>query len=238
VWVRAERVRMIERKGRDNMKAWFVTAAIGSLLMAVSVSAQTGTKPAPKPATPTQTTPAAPKPATQAVPPVAQSAQPPRPFPEGAKIAYVDVQQIASESAEGKAARAKIDDLSNKKTQELQEKQKAIQAAQQKLNTGGTVMSDAARDQVEKDIERLQKDYQRAQQDAQEEVQSLTRDLQNDFQRKLLPLIGQVAAEKGLQMVFSAGDSGLVWADTGLNITPDVIKRLNGGGSTAAAPKQ
>jgi outer membrane protein len=238
VWVRAERVRMIERKGRDNMKAWFVTAAIGSVLMAVSVSAQTATKPAPKPATPTQTTPAAPKPATPAAPPAAQSAQPPKPFPEGAKIAYVDVQQIASESAEGKAARAKIDDLSNKRTQELQEKQKAIQAAQQKLNTGGTVMSDAARDQVEKDIERLQKDYQRTQQDAQEEVASLTRDLQTDFQRKLLPLIGQVAAEKGLQMVFSAGDSGLVWADTGLNITPDVIKRLNAGGSTAAAPKQ
>ncbi len=237
MWVRAERERMSERKGRDNMKAWFVTAAIGSLLVAVSVSAQTATKPAPKPTTPTQTPPTtAPRPATPAQP--ALSAQPPRPFPEGAKIAYVDVQQIATESGEGKAARAKIDDLSNKKTQELQDKQKAIQAAQQKLNTGGTVMSDTARDQAEKDIERLQKDYQRAQQDAQEEVTTLTRDLQNDFQRKLLPLIGQVASEKGLYMVFSAGDSGLVWADTGLNITPDVIKRLNGGGSAATAPKQ
>lgn len=237
VWARAERERMSERKGRENMKAWFVTAAIGSVLVASVVSAQTTTKPAPKPATPTQTTPTTPpRPALPAQP--QPPAQPPRPFPEGAKIAYVDVQLIATESSEGKTARAKIDDLSNKKTQELQDKQKAIQAAQQKLNTGGTVMSDAARDQVEKDIERLQKDYQRAQQDAQEEVQTLTRDLQNDFQRKLLPLIGQVAAEKGLQMVFSAGDSGLVWADTGLNITADVIKRLNSGGSTATAPKQ
>jgi Skp family chaperone for outer membrane proteins len=58
--------------------------------------------------------------------------------------------------------------------------------------------------------------------------------------RKLLPLIGQVAAEKGLYMVFSAADSGLVWADPGLNITPDVIKRLNSGGGAGAAtaPKQ
>jgi outer membrane protein len=217
---------MSERKGRDNMKAWFVTAAMSGLLTASTVSAQTtAPKPAPKPATPTQTAPAA-------------APQPPRPFPEGAKIAYVDVQQIASESSEGKTARQKIDDLSTKKTAELQAKQKAIQDAQQKLSTGGSVMSDAARDQAEKDIERQQRDLQRAQQDAQEEVQTLTRDLQNDFQRKLLPLIGQVAAEKGLHMVFSAADSGLVWADPGLNITPDVIKRLNAPGGAATAPKE
>jgi Skp family chaperone for outer membrane proteins len=213
------------------MKAWLVTVALGSVLVAGSVSAQTATKPAPKP-----TTPQTPAPTTPAAP--AATAQPPKPFPEGAKIAYVDVQQIASESSEGKAARTRIDDLSTKKTQELQAKQKAISDAQQKLSSGGSVMNDAARDQLEKEIERLQKDYQRAQQDAQEEVQSLTRDLQTEFQRKLLPLIGQVAAEKGLQMVFSAGDSGLVWADTGLNITPDVIKRLDGGAGTGAAPKK
>ncbi len=213
------------------MKAWLVTVALGGVLVAGSVYAQTATKPAPKPATP-QTPPATTAPAP------AVSAQPPKPFPEGAKIAYVDVQQIASESTEGKAARTKIDELTTKKQQELQAKQKAISDAQNKLNTGGTVMSEAARDTAEKEIERLQKDYQRAQQDAQEEVQGLTRDLQTEFQRKLLPLIGQVAAEKGLQMVFSAGDSGLVWADTGLNITPDVIKRLDGGAGAATAPKK
>jgi outer membrane protein len=214
---------MSERKGRDNMKAWFVTMVVGGVLTASTVFAQT------KPATP------APKPATPAPAAPTAAPQPPRPFPEGAKVAYVDVQQIASESSEGKAARTKIEDLSNKKTQELQAKQKAIQDAQAKLNAGGTVMSDAARDQAEKDIERLQRDYQRAQQDAQEEVQGLTRDLQNEFQRKLLPLIGQVAAEKGLHMVFSVADSGLVWADPGLNITPDVVKRLNSGAGAGAA---
>jgi len=51
-------------------------------------------------------------------------------------------------------------------------------------------------------------------------------------------LIGQVAAEKGLLMVFSGADSGLVWAEPGLNITPDVIKRLNSGpAATAPAAK-
>jgi outer membrane protein len=206
------------------MKALLVTVALGGVLSAGTVSAQTAGQ---KPATP------APAPAQ----PVAPAPQPPKPFPEGAKIAYVDLQQVASESSEGKAARGKIEALQTKKTTELQDKQKALQAAQQKLATGGSVLSDSARDAAEKDVEKLNRDFQRAQQDAQEEIQGLQRDLQMDFQRKLLPLIGQVAAEKGLQMVFSYGDSGLVWADSGLNITADIIKRLDGG-ATAAAPKK
>ena len=48
--------------------------------------------------------PAAPAPAAPAQP----QAQPPRPFPEGAKWATIDIQRIAAESAEGKASTAKV----------------------------------------------------------------------------------------------------------------------------------
>ena len=61
---------------------------------------------------------------------------PPKPFPEGAKIAYVNVQAIASNSVEGKAATAKLDELRKKKSTELAEKNKALQAAQTKLQQG------------------------------------------------------------------------------------------------------
>lgn len=197
------------------MKRLLVTVGLGGVLLAGTATAQTPAQP--KPATPTPAAPATPAP------------QPPKPFPEGAKMAWVDLQAVASTSSEGKAARTKIDALQNKKLTELQDKQKNLQAAQQKLQTGGSVMNDSARDAVEKEIDRLNRDLQRAQQDAQDEVAGLQRDLQMEFQRKLLPLIAQVAAEKGLHMVFSYGDSGLVWAEPALDITPDIIKRLDGG---------
>jgi outer membrane protein len=206
------------------MKALLVTVGLGGVLLAGTVNAQTAGQTPPKPATPAPT-PAAPAPA-----------QPPRPFPEGAKVAWVDLQTIATTSTEGKAARQKIDALQSKRVAELQEKQKSLQAAQQKLQAGASVLNDSARDAAEKEVEKLNRDLQRAQQDAQEEVQLLQRDLQQDFQRRLLPLIAQVANEKGLQMVFSFGDSGLVWAEPALDITQDVIKRLDGG--AAAAPKK
>jgi outer membrane protein len=207
------------------MKRLLVTVGLGGVLLAGTVNAQTGGQT-------TQPKPAAPAPAAPATP----APQPPKPFPEGAKVAWVDLQTVAGTSSEGKAARTKIDALQAKRVSELQEKQKALQAAQQKLQSGGSVMNDSARDAAEKEIDRLNRDLQRAQQDAQDEVTGLQRDLQMEFQRKLLPLIAQVAAEKGLHMVFSYGDSGLVWAEPALDITPDIIKRLDGG--PAAAPKK
>jgi len=100
------------------------------------------------------------------------------------------------------------------------------------------VMSDTARAELEKKIERQNVEIQRATQDAQQEVQELQRELQAEFERKLRPIVAQVAQEKGLHILFSAADSGIVWADPGLDITNDVIKRFDTGASTAApAPK-
>lgn len=183
--------------------------------------------------TPTQTPPATGTPAAPAQPPAATAAAP-RPFPEGAKIAYIDLQYIASNSAEGKAATAKIQEFAKKKTAELEGKQKALEAARNKLLQGGTVLSEAARSQMEKDIDKMARELQFAQQEAQSEQQQLTQDLQNDFQTRLNPVIDAVAKEKGLQLVFSIADSGAVWADTGLNISLEVMKRLDAGAKTPA----
>ena len=72
------------------MRSSLVIVAIGIALMAAPVNAGQ-TPAAPKPATPAPGAPAAQTPPPAAAQPAA-AAQPPRPFPEGAKIAYVNVQ--------------------------------------------------------------------------------------------------------------------------------------------------
>ena len=166
--------------------------------------------------------------------PPAAPTQPPQPFPEGAKIAWVDIQTIASNSTEGRSASQKIQDLQKKKNAELGEKQKALQALQTKLQQGGTVLSDQARGQLEKDIDKQTRELQFAQQDAQAEVQALQNDLQNDFQTKLQPVIDQVAKEKGLHFVFSIRDSGAIWAHLGLDISAEVVKRFDAAAKSPA----
>jgi outer membrane protein len=212
------------------LKTMIVIVALGIVLSAGPAWAQA----APAGAQPPATTPPAGQTPTPAPPAV--TAKAPEPFPEGAKIAYIDLQFIASNSVEGKAATAKIQDFAKKKSAELEGKQKALDAARNKLLQGGTVLSDSARAQMEKEIEKMGRELQYAQQEAQSEQTSLTQELQNEFQTHLNPIIDGIAREKGLHMVISAADSGAVWAHPGLNISAEVMKRLDAAVKTPAAP--
>jgi outer membrane protein len=219
------------------MRGFALAASIGFLMSGVSAFAQAPAQPAP--AKPTGQAPAAPapKPAGQA-PAAAQPApapKPPAPFPQGAKMGFVYLQQIAATSAEGKAAQAKVTAFTQKKQTELADKQKALQASQQKLQTGGSVMSEAARGQLEKDIDRQQRDLERLQQDAQADINEMTQEVQAEFNKKLFPVLEQLSQEKGLHMLFSATDAGLIWAEPGLDLTSDAVKKLDAA-TTAAKP--
>ena len=207
-----------------SLKVMIALAGVSAML-AASAYAQAAAPAQQKPA------PTIPPPAATAPAP---APQPPRPFPEGSKFAFVDIQVIASSSAEGKAATAKLDELRKKKNTELQTKATALKSMQDKLNAGGTVLSDSARATLQKDIEKAQRDLEYAQQDAQTEVQDLTNQLQEEFQTKPNPILEQVRADKGLLMIFSSRDAGIVAADLGLDLSEEVVKRFDA--SAKAAP--
>lgn len=199
------------------MRSFAVAAALSLMLGAAPVLAQGQQAPAAGAQTPTPAKPS-----------------PPRPFPEGAKVAVVDIQRVAAESAEGKASTAKVQALHQQKTQQLTEMNKKLQAEQQKLQQQSLVMNEQARAQLEREIDRQQKEIQRFSQDAQEEVQILQADLQQTFHRKLMPILESIAKERGLHLLFSAQDSGLVWLEPGLDLTADVVKQLDASSSSSA----
>jgi Skp family chaperone for outer membrane proteins len=207
---------------RTAMKGAAIAASLAVVLSAAPVFAQAAGQ-APRPAAPAPAPPAA-----------AQPLAPPAPFPAGAKIAFVNLQQVANLSGEGKVSTGKVQALMAKKQTEAQAKSKALADAQAKLQSSSGVLSDAARAQLEKDIERMNVEGQRFQQDAQAEINELSQQLQNEFQQKLFPVLEQVSKEKGIQVLLSAADAGVVWAEAGLDLTLDTVKKLD---AMAAAAK-
>jgi outer membrane protein len=216
------------------LKRLIVIGAMALVLSAGTALAQTP----PPPTNPPQNPPAGQTPPPTPPPALTQPPAAPRPFPEGSKIAYVDLQRIAQNSAEGKAAATKIQALQKQKLGEIQEKNKQVEELRKKLDQGGTVLSDSARGQIEKDIDRTSRELQFMQQNAQAEAEGLERELNAEFQRKLNPILEQVGKEKGLLMLFSIRDNGAVWADTGLDLSEEVIKRFDAATKTAPAKKE
>lgn len=210
------------------MKGFAIAATAAVLMTASPVFAQAPVGQAPaRPAAPTPA-PATARPAQPAAPAAPVPApQPPAPFPQGAKVGFVNLQAIAQLSSDGKAAAAKVNTLAQKKQTEAADKAKLLQSNQQKLETSGSVMSDAARGQLQKDIERQTVEGQRFEQDAQAELNELQQQLQQEFQLKLMPVLESLSKEKGLQVLFSAGDSGVIWAEPGIDLTLEAVARLD-----------
>ena len=215
------------------MKVFAVSLALSLALSAAPSYAQAPADAAPQAQAPAPTAkPAQPAPAAQ--PPAPQRV----PFQTGLKYAYVNLQVVATESAQGKAFNGKVQALQTQRVKELEDKNKAMQANQQKLEKGATVLNDQARAQLQSEIEKQQRDIQRATEDAQQELQGLTQQLQAEFEKLVLPALDKVAREKQVHFVFDAAQSGLVWADPSMDLTADVVKALDSGATAkpAAAP--
>ncbi|TAK15073.1 MAG: OmpH family outer membrane protein [Acidobacteria bacterium] len=178
-----------------------------------------------------------PKPQTQTPPPAGQTAPKPQipaaatapvivPLPEGTKVAIIDPDYIAQESAAGKAIFAQLKTLSDKRTNELQNMQTQLQSLQNKKTTQAAILTPQAISQLDKDIERLNLDLQYKQQTAQKEVQDLQSELFQDLATKMSPVLEAFAKEKGLLVVFDARN-GVTWAAAGMDISPEIVKRLD-----------
>jgi outer membrane protein len=210
------------------MRLLAIILASGITLAAGDTYAQAPAAQAPAPATQKPPAPATQKPATPA-PPAAR-------FQDGFKYAYVNLQVVAAQSNDGKAAAEKLKALQDSKARELQDKQKTLQAAQQKLDSGGSVLSEAARAQLQTDIERQQRDLQRQSEDAQQDVQTLAQQVEEDFFRKAQTVVAKVAQDKKVDFVFNAAQSGLIWAEPTMDLTSEVIAAMNSTAKPAAAP--
>ena len=205
------------------MRVFVIAVALSATLAAGPAFAQAAAPQTQKPAAPAAQAPA-------------QPAAPAPRFQEGLKYAYVQIQAVAAQSNQGKAFNAKVQALQDQKVKELQDKNKQLQATQDKLDKGASVLNDSTRAQLQADIEKQQRDMQRAQEDAQQEIQGLTQQLQGEFYRMVMPVVEKVSKEKQVHFVFDAQQSGLVWADPSMNLTADVIRAMDGSTAKPTAP--
>jgi len=204
--------------------------AVSAVLVAGSAWAQTTPPPTTPP--PVQNPPVQiPPPATQkpATPLPMPAAKPePVPFPADAKVGFIDLQRIVTESKTGKLGQEAMKALSDKLAAELAAKNKEIQALQEKMKTQQGVVSDAVYNSMVKDLDRLTREVQFKQQDADVQMQNLNTELLDTFQKKVLPLVEEVRKERGLWIVFALGDnSNIAAAHAGLDLSPEIIKRLD-----------
>ena len=202
------------------MKSLVAIAALSVAMSSIPASAQQK-PPAQKPAAaqPAQQKPAAP-------------AEAPKPFPDGAKIAYCSLDRVASLSKEGQASFARVKALNDEKVKLIQDKTKAMEANQALANSAS--VADDKRAALQREVSRQQVEIQRLQQDASTEVNGLQADVRDAFIARVMPIVRQIATERGLHMVFNYQDGLTLWVDSAIDLSAEVARRLDATPATAA----
>lgn len=191
------------------------TATVLSVFFVVGTAAAQ-TPPAPKPTPPPAAAPAPAAPAPAAVA-----------FPADAKIGLVNVQGVLSGSTLGRAGQDKLKALTDKKGTELGAKNKEIQTLQQEIESGQSVLAATVLAQKNADLDRRRRELQFLQEQAQVDYDALQSQLLEEFSQRVLPIVEQIRAERNLWAIFSGGEGSLVAAHPGLDLTAEVVRRLD-----------
>jgi Skp family chaperone for outer membrane proteins len=151
------------------------------------------------------------------------------------KIAVIDIDRVAQESAPGKALFEKLKVENDKLAAERQQREQEIRDLQTKA--ASDVLSQDAQARLQRDIERKRTDATRWLEDAQREFQEKQQQEEAAFQATLGPIVEAVAREAGIGLIFRATPGLTFVLDPNLDLTPAVIQRLNSEpAADAAAP--
>ncbi len=139
------------------------------------------------------------------------------------KIAYVEVGKVLQESPQVKAVKEKIRKEFAKRDDQLVAEQKKLKKLKEKLSRDGSIMSEAERKRLERDIIARTRKLKNAQSEFQEDLALRQNEELGKLRKVIAEVIVKVAKKGGYDMVL---ESGVVWANDKVNITPQVLKEL------------
>lgn len=144
-------------------------------------------------------------------------------IPDVRKIAMVDMQKVLNETSAGKKARKDLESSSSTKQKKLDKKRVRMEQEQAKLKnlSGDRLM--AAQEKLQRDYMEWQSMAMTLQQELAEQEARMLEKIYLNCQG----LVGSIAKEKGLDLVLIRDESTVLYSQSSLDITSEVIKRYN-----------
>jgi outer membrane protein len=143
------------------------------------------------------------------------------------RIAVIDTEKILLSSQAGKKAVAELKKLQEQKEAEIRAKSEEIKSLQDKATNGKLALAEDKIAELNKQIEDRVIMVRRMQDDATRELNKRKDDLLGSIDEKVMPVINQAGKELGYTLIFRKFESGLIYADEGLDITNQIIQRLD-----------
>lgn len=147
------------------------------------------------------------------------------------KVGVVDVQRVLTESAPGRQRTASIESLQ----QQLQSQGEALRGEIQQLRTRiadreGAGAADAELGPMRQELEQKTAELRQFGDDANRQLSKRSNDVLREFEGIVMPILEAIGAEGGYTLLFRKYDSGFVYVAPSVDITDQVIARVNASG--------
>lgn len=147
-------------------------------------------------------------------------------FAANNKVGFINLQRLVNESKMGKSAREDILKLRREKEKAVAAKQNQINRLRSEINTKGSAMSAAEKQDKVTTLQRLYKDFQRMVADAKEDISREDRELVALILKKADGVLKKIAKKKRFSIILK-DPNAIGYLDPDVDITDLVLKELN-----------
>lgn len=152
--------------------------------------------------------------------------------PENAtlRIAVIDGARVLEESAIGRDAQTRVQELRTRLESEIQTKQEEVDALVRQRQEQALTLNDEAMARLQEQIEQGQVDLQRMREDANRQLQRAIQQAQEEINAQLVPAVEQLAQQEGYDLIIDANNApGLLYFSNTINVTDQFIQMVNAG---------
>ncbi len=142
-------------------------------------------------------------------------------------IGYVNLHSVLLESKVGKRNKAELDKLIKAKEGTLAAEQSKLQAMQQAFQKDQLLMTDAQKQEKQKDFQDKAEAYQNMVNEAKQAVNKKDNEFANKSLTDIKSVIAALAKEMKLSIIFDANELSVLYAEDGMDLTQKVIERYD-----------
>jgi outer membrane protein len=152
------------------------------------------------------------------------------------KIAVVDLQKALEMSSEGKKAKAVFSKKVEKVQAELKAKQEELDTSKGELERQGSLLSEEARAEKERNYQYKLRDFQRLYKDSQEELQREDAELSERILKGLQSVIEKIGKQGDYGLILEKSHGAVLFSSITNDITEQVIKMYDESQKSAKSP--
>src|SRR3970040_21418 len=149
---------------------------------------------------------------------------------EAVKIGLVDLQKVLVESNKGREPLAKLKADMDAKNRDLDAQEKKIRQMVADLEKQQGVLSEAARKDKEKAIQKAKVDLNRTAEDLNREFGERERDVRQRLVREVTTVVQDYGKKNGYRLIIGVRAAGVMYSSEGADISKEIIAAYDGGG--------